>query len=105
MMNNIQEDNGVRGDSTLEKLSTLKPAFIKPYGTITAANASFLTDGASAALIMSEEKVRCLVQSSLVEDCLTFSLRRKSWDFAPWLIYHHSCSYLKILKSSCFLVS
>lgn len=47
----------MRGDSTLEKLSTLKPAFIKPYGTITAANASFLTDGASAALIMSEEKV------------------------------------------------
>ena len=54
----VEEDNGVRGDSTLEKLSTLKPAFIKPYGTITAANASFLTDGASAALIMSEEKAK-----------------------------------------------
>jgi acetyl-CoA acyltransferase len=42
----------------MEKMSTLKPAFIKPYGTITAANASFLTDGASAVLIMSEEKVK-----------------------------------------------
>jgi hypothetical protein len=33
-----------------------QPAFIKPHGTVTAGNASFLTDGASAALIMSEEK-------------------------------------------------
>lgn len=37
-------------------MAKLKPAFVKPYGTVTAANASFLTDGASAALIMSEEK-------------------------------------------------
>ena len=54
-----QTDNGVRGDSTIEGLRKLKPAFIKPYGTVTAANASFLTDGASATLIMSEEKVCC----------------------------------------------
>lgn len=40
---------------TIEKLSSLKAAFVKPYGTVTAANASYLTDGASAALIMSEE--------------------------------------------------
>jgi len=51
---------GCRGDSTIEKLSSLKPAFIKPNGTVTAANASFLTDGASAALIMSEEKALAL---------------------------------------------
>lgn len=49
-------DNGVRGDSTIEKLAKLKPAFVKPHGTHTAANSSYLTDGASAALIMSEEK-------------------------------------------------
>ena len=48
----IQTDNGVRGDSTLEKLSQLRPAFIKPHGTVTAGNASFLTDGASAGLVM-----------------------------------------------------
>lgn len=47
-------ENGVKGDSTLEKLGSLKPAFVKPHGTHTAANSSFLSDGASAALIMAE---------------------------------------------------
>ena len=56
----VLKDNGVRGDSTIEKLASLKPAFIKPHGTITAANASFLTDGASAAILMSEEKCLAL---------------------------------------------
>lgn len=51
-------DNGIKGDSTIEKLGSLKPAFIKPHGTHTAANSSFLTDGASAALIMSEDHGR-----------------------------------------------
>ncbi|KAF4316682.1 hypothetical protein JM18_008249 [Phytophthora kernoviae] len=50
------EENGVNPNSTLEKISTIKPAFIKPHGTHTAANSSFLTDGAAATLIMSEEK-------------------------------------------------
>ena len=50
-------ENGIKGDTTLEKVSKLSPAFIKPHGTHTAANSSFLTDGASAILIMSEEKV------------------------------------------------
>lgn len=50
----VAADNGIRV-GTIEKLSQLKPAFVKPYGTVTAANASYLTDGASAALIMSEE--------------------------------------------------
>lgn len=54
----FEVDNGVRGDSSLEKLSTLKPAFIKPHGTVTAGNASFLTDGASATLLMTEEKAK-----------------------------------------------
>ncbi|XP_052257953.1 trifunctional enzyme subunit beta, mitochondrial-like [Dreissena polymorpha] len=55
----ITKDNGVR-PSSLEQMSKLKPAFIKPFGTITAANASFLTDGASACLLMSEEKALSL---------------------------------------------
>ncbi|OQV14420.1 Trifunctional enzyme subunit beta, mitochondrial [Hypsibius exemplaris] len=50
----VTSDNGIR-TSTVEQLSKLKPAFVKPYGTVTAANASYLTDGASASLIMSEE--------------------------------------------------
>lgn len=52
----VKVDNGFRADSTLEKMAKLRPAFIKPHGTVTAANASFLTDGASATLIMTEEK-------------------------------------------------
>lgn len=51
----VDKDNGIRV-STEEQLAKLKPAFVKPYGTVTAANASFLTDGASAALIMREDK-------------------------------------------------
>lgn len=52
----IKHDNGYREDTSMEKLEKLNPAFIKPHGTITAGNSSFFTDGASAALIMSEEK-------------------------------------------------
>jgi len=54
----VERDNGFRADSTLDKLASLKPAFERPYGTITAGNASFLTDGASATLIMSEEAAK-----------------------------------------------
>lgn len=50
------EENGIKLGSSMETVSKLKPAFIKPHGTHTAANSSFLTDGASASLIMSEEK-------------------------------------------------
>ena len=48
-------DEGIRPDSNIEKLATLKPAF-KPDGVITAANSSQITDGAAAVLIMSEEQ-------------------------------------------------
>eukprot|EP00038_Savillea_parva_P007963 m.173597 g.173597 ORF g.173597 m.173597 type:complete len:464 (+) comp13716_c0_seq1:45-1436(+) len=52
-------DNGIRV-SSMEKLSSLNPAFIKPHGTVTAANASFLTDGGSACLVMSEERAKAM---------------------------------------------
>ncbi len=54
----ISRDNGVRGNSTIEKVAKLRPAFDKKFGTLTAANSSFLTDGASATLLMSEEKAK-----------------------------------------------
>jgi acetyl-CoA acyltransferase len=54
----IKKDNGFRGDTTMEKVSKLKPAFVKHGGTITAANASFLTDGAAVVLIMTEDKAK-----------------------------------------------
>lgn len=53
----VEKDNGIRVSSK-EKLAKLKPAFVKPHGTVTAANASFLTDGASACLIMTEAKAK-----------------------------------------------
>lgn len=55
----VDKDNGIR-PSSMEQMAKLKPAFVKPYGTVTAANSSFLTDGASAVLIMSEEKALAL---------------------------------------------
>lgn len=51
----VTADNGIRV-SSMQQMAKLKPAFVKPHGTVTAANASFLTDGGSACLIMSEEK-------------------------------------------------
>ena len=54
------KDNLVREDSKAESYSKLKPVFDRKYGTITAANSSPLTDGASALLLMSEEKAKAL---------------------------------------------
>ncbi|NBC87356.1 MAG: acetyl-CoA C-acyltransferase [Bacteroidetes bacterium] len=52
----IDTDNVVRPDTSQEKLAGLSPAFVKPYGTVTAGNSSALTDGASAALLMSQAR-------------------------------------------------
>lgn len=56
----IIEDNGIRSDTSPEKMKKLKPVFEKKYGTITAGNSSFLTDGASAVMLMSEETANSL---------------------------------------------
>jgi acetyl-CoA acyltransferase len=56
----VTSDNGIRADSTLEQLAALKPAFDRRYGSVTAANASPLTDGASAVLLMSREAAAAL---------------------------------------------
>jgi acetyl-CoA C-acetyltransferase len=52
-------DEGVRGDSTVEGLAKLKPAF-QEGGTVTAANASQINDGAAALVVMSAEKAKAL---------------------------------------------
>ncbi|HEY5251698.1 MAG TPA: thiolase family protein [Acidimicrobiales bacterium] len=52
-------DEGIRPDTTVEVLANLKPAF-KPDGKVTAGNSSQITDGASAVLVMSEEKAAAL---------------------------------------------
>jgi acetyl-CoA acetyltransferase family protein len=65
----VKQDDGPRGDSTPESLAKLKPAFDREFGLITAGSSSFLTDGASAVLLMSKEradkekkKVRAIVR-------------------------------------------
>ncbi|HEX2168481.1 MAG TPA: acetyl-CoA C-acyltransferase FadI [Longimicrobiales bacterium] len=54
----VDRDNGIRTDTTAEKLAALKPVFDRRYGTVTAGNASPLTDGASAVLLMSEARAK-----------------------------------------------
>ncbi len=56
----LERDNGVRADATLEALAALRPVFDRRYGSITAGNASPLTDGGAAVLLMSEEKAAAL---------------------------------------------
>jgi acetyl-CoA acyltransferase len=56
----VERDNIVRDDTSEEALSKLRPAFDRAHGTITAGNASPLTDGASALLMMSESKAKAL---------------------------------------------
>jgi len=55
----IHQDMLVRGDTSVERLARLRAVFAK-NGTLTAGNSSPLTDGASAVLLMSEEKARSL---------------------------------------------
>jgi acetyl-CoA acyltransferase len=55
----VSRDEGIRPDTTLEKMATLKTVF-KPDGVITAANSSQITDGASAVLIMDRAKAESL---------------------------------------------
>ena len=53
-----ERDNIIRRDTTLEQMAKLPPVFDRKFGTITAANSSPLTDGASAVVLMSEERAR-----------------------------------------------
>jgi acetyl-CoA acyltransferase len=53
-------DNIIRDDTSVEALGQLKPVFDRKYGTVTAGNASPLTDGAAALLLMSEERAKAL---------------------------------------------
>jgi acetyl-CoA acyltransferase len=70
----VAKDNLVREDSTLEGYAKLPPVFDRKHGTITAGNASPLTDGASALLVMRESKAKALGYAPLGYV--------KSWAFA-----------------------
>ncbi len=56
----VSSDNGIRTETSIEQLRLLKPVFDRRYGSVTAGNSSPLTDGASAVLLMSEERARTL---------------------------------------------
>jgi acetyl-CoA acyltransferase len=56
----FKQDEVIRADATLEAMAKLKPAFDPKNGTVTAANASGVSDGASAMLVMSAEKAKSL---------------------------------------------
>src|SRR5213076_97092 len=56
----ITKDNGPRDNQSLEALAKLKPVFDRKTGTVTAGNASQVTDGAVALLLMSEQKANQL---------------------------------------------
>ncbi|HEU4723237.1 MAG TPA: acetyl-CoA C-acyltransferase FadI [Gemmatimonadaceae bacterium] len=56
----MTNDNGIRPDTSIEQLRALKPVFDRRNGTVTAGNASPLTDGGSAVLLMSEERAKSL---------------------------------------------
>lgn len=55
----VSQDEGIRPDTTLEAMGKLRPAF-QADGTVTAANASGINDGASAMIVMSKEKAEAL---------------------------------------------
>jgi acetyl-CoA acyltransferase len=52
----LASDNGIREDTTIEKLRTLPPVFDRRYGSVTAGNSSPLTDGAAALILMGEDR-------------------------------------------------
>ncbi len=56
----LKRDNTVRSDSKLDGYAKLRPVFDKKHGTVTAANSTALTDGASAMLLMTESKAKAL---------------------------------------------
>jgi acetyl-CoA acyltransferase len=54
----VDRDNGIRTDTTPEKLGMLPPVFDRKHGSVTAGNASPLTDGASAVVLIHEDRAR-----------------------------------------------
>ncbi len=62
----VERDEGIRTDTSIEKLSKLKPAF-DPNGTVSAGNASQISDGACALVVMSKQKAKELGVNPLGE--------------------------------------
>ncbi len=56
----VDKDNGIRYGQSMEALAKLKPVFDKRNGTVTAGNASQITDGAAMLLVMEEDKAKAM---------------------------------------------
>ncbi|MEM5730718.1 acetyl-CoA C-acyltransferase FadI [Shewanella algae] len=56
----IERDNNIRDNSSLESYAKLRPVFDRKHGSVTAANSTPLTDGASAVILMSEGRAKAL---------------------------------------------
>ncbi|MCK9905152.1 beta-ketoadipyl CoA thiolase [Parafrankia colletiae] len=80
----LVRDEGIRADSTAEKLAGLRPSF-RPDGTITAGNASPLSDGASAVLLGSEQAAATIGRGPLarIAGRGTYALEPQSFGYAP----------------------
>ncbi|HRN93404.1 MAG TPA: acetyl-CoA C-acyltransferase [Chitinophagales bacterium] len=93
----ITKDNGYRGDTTVDKIAKLKPAFVKNEGTITAANASFLTDGAACVLLTTEEKAKEL---GLIPKSSIYAYNFVAQDMDKELLLGPTYATSKILKQT-----
>lgn len=92
----VSADNGIRADASIEKMQTLKSAFSPPFGTLTAANSSFLTDGAAVCLIASEEKaVQLGFKPEIYIDGFTFTAQNPEDE----LLLGPAYAVAKLLKS------
>ncbi len=85
----VAADEGPRSDSTVEALARLKPAF-SGDGTVTAGNASPLSDGAAALIVMSEERARALGCKPLatISAMATSGVEPREVFFAPGAAVH-----------------
>lgn len=81
----VDADEGVRGDSTAESLSKLRPAFRKD-GVITAGNASQISDGAAAVVVMNKDKA---VEAGLP---ILAEIRSHAWTAGPDSTLQHQPS-------------
>ena len=71
----LNHDNGIRGDTTPDRLAKLPPTFYFPFGTATAGNSSFLSDGGAAVLLMSYRSAKKLGYKPLARIADFFLLR------------------------------
>ncbi len=83
----FDRDDGVRPDSTVEKLAKLKPAFERPWGQVTPGNASQITDGASWVILASEEALarHALTPKAVIVDSQWAGLDPKVMGLGPVL--------------------